>query len=423
MAKKMVINCSTCDARKVTEETLSAYETIVINASDILVSPATKELLNRYGVVINCSSVAEVEADVEVSSVNGSAEIKSTDAVAGRCYLMVNGSLTIGPDTQKVLEQYVGIDVNGSVTCPESITAYLGKIKVNGTTNTYPDNAIILKRSAVIDRIFALRAKNSLYWSAKRMVMVDPQLDAAILEKKGATFSTKEVIIAESKVESMIGLIDEKAEITIVPDGTAVVLDDVELDEMTLKKYGTKLYIVGDLKVGEAAASLLEQIEYLNIRGDASVAEELKAQLMGVITEIDGDVKILKKPKGRHITDKMSLRISKWLLEQEPEGISVSDCMKVTLDEDVPAEMILERLYFTDCLEIKCTPEQEPAVAAVSDDVMAIGGLKKMVSDAIASAEEVAGHDMGIGDMIKGALGGAKELLNTKVVNTSDYVM
>ena len=410
MAKKMIINCSSCDARKVTEETLAAYETVVINAATILVSPTTKELLNRYGVVMNCSSVTEVEADVEVSSINGSAEIKSTDAVSGRRYLTVNGSLSIGPGTQKVLDQYVGICVNGSVSCPESLSVYLGKIKVNGFTNTYPDNAIILKRNAVIDRLFALRAKNSLYWSAKRMIMVDPQLDAAVLEKKGASFSTKEVIIAESKVEDMIGLIDEKADIVIIPDGTAVVLDDVELNEMTLKKYGTKLYIIGDLKVKEDAAAVLEQIEYLNIRGDASVAEDLKNRLVGVITEISGEVKPLKKPKGRRIEDKLSLKLSKWLVEQEPEGISVSDCMSVTLDEDIPNDLILEKLSFSDCMKIKCSAEQEAAVAAVSEDVLTIG---KGGGD----------DDMGIGDIIKGALGGAKELLNTKMVNTADYVM
>ena len=423
MAKKMVINCSNCDARKVTEETLSAYETIVINAATILVSPETKELLNRHGVAMNCASVLELDADVEVSTINGSAQIKSSDVVSGRKYLTVNGSLEIGSGTEKVLEQYVGISVNGTVTCPESVSAQLGKIKVNGTTNCYPDDAIILKRSAVIDRLFALRAKNSRYWSSRRMIMVDPQLDAAVLEKKGATFCAKEVIIAESKVEEMIDLIDEKADIVIVPDGTAVVLDDVELDEMTLKKYGTKLYIIGDLKVREEAAAVLPQLEYLNIFGDALVVEELKPQLMEAITQIDGDVRILKKPKGRYIEDKMSLRLSKWLVEQEPDGISVSDCMKVTLDPDISCDLILERLSFSDCMEIKCSPEQEAAVSAVSEDVMAIGGLGKMVKDAIGTAEETTGSDLGIGDIIKGALGGAKELLNTKMVNTSDYVM
>lgn len=410
MAKKMIINCSNCDARKVTEETLSAYETIVINAASILVSSDTKELLNRYGVVMNCSSVMELDADVEVSSINGSVEIKSTDAVIGKRYLTVNGSLTIGPDTQKILEQYVGISVNGSVTCPESISAYLAKIKVNGATTCYPDNAIVLKRNAVIDRLFGLRAKNNLYWSAKRMIMVDPQLDAAVLEKKGASFSAKEVIIAESKVEAMIGMIDEKADIVIVPDGTAVVLDDVELDEMVVRKYGTKLYVVGNLKVREDAAGVLSQLEYLNVRGDAMVAECLKKQLLTVLTEISGAVKLLKQPKGRHISDKLSLKITKWLLERGTDGISVSDCLKVTLDEDIPSDLILEKLSFSDCMQIRCSSGQEAAVMAVSEDVMTIG----------AGDGE---NDLGIGEVIRGALGGAKELLNTKMVNTSDYVM
>ena len=409
MAKKMIINCSNCDARKVTEETLAAYETIVINAAAVLVSPESKELLNRYGVVMNCASVTEVDADAEVSSVNGAAQIKSTDAVVGKRYLTVNGSLTIGPDTQKVLEQYVGICVNGSVTYPESVSACLAKMSVNGSTTCYPDDAIVLKRNAVIDRLFALRAKNSLYWSAKRMIMVDPQLDAALLEKKGATFSTKEVILAESKVEGMIGLIDEEADIIIVPDGTAVILDDVELDELVIKKHGGKVDVVGDLTVKEEAAAVLDQLEYLNVRGDALVAESLKKQLVAALTEISGEVKLLKQPKGRSMRDKLSLKISRWLVEQETDGISVSDCMKVTLDEDIPNELILERLSFSDCMQIKCSPEQEAAVMAVSEDVMSIG----------AGGDD----DLGIGDVIRGALGGAKELLNTKMVNTADYVM
>lgn len=423
MAKKMVINCGDCDARNVQEETLAAYESIVINSGTVLVTPESRTLLNRYGVTMNCGDVFELEKDVRLSKVNGHAQIMSTDAVAGRTYLSVNGSLEIGPGTEKVLEQYVGISVNGSVTYPESLSGHLGMLSVNGSTNCYPDNAIILKRSAVIDRLFGLRAKNSLYWSARRMIMVDPQLDAAVLEKKSATFSAKEVIIAESKVEDMIGLIDEKADIIIVPDGTSVILDDVELDEMTLKKYGSKLYIIGDLKVREEAEAFLTQIEYLNIQGDALVAEELKPQLLEVITEISGDLKIWKKPKGRHIGDKMSLKLSKWLIEKTPEGISVSDCMKVTLEEDIPNDLILERLSFSDCLEIKCTPEQEVAVAAVSEDVLAIGGLGKMVKDAMATAEEATGSNMGIGEMLKAALGGAKNALDTKVINAGDYVL
>lgn len=423
MAKKLLINCGHCDARNVSEETLKAYESIVINCGDVLVSPESRELLTRYGVSMNCGNTKELGKDVRLSKINGSAQIKSTDMITDKCYLSVNGSLEIGPDTQKVLEQYVGISVNGSVAYPESVSGCLGMMHVNGSTTCYPDGAIVLKRNAVIDKLFALRAKQNLYWSAKRMIMVDPQLDAKKLEQKGVSFSSGEVIIAESKVEDMISLIDEKAEIVIVPDGTAVTLDDVELDEATLKKYGAKLYIIGDLTVRESAAEVLGKLEYLNVQGDILVEESVKQQLLAVVTEFSGEIRIIKRPKGRHIEDKISLRITRWMLEQEPDGISVSDCMKVTLEEDIPGELILEKLSLSDCMEVKCSPEQEAAVSMIAEDVMAIGGLKKMVQGAVDSAAETTGGDMGIGDIIKGALGGAKELLNTKVINAGDYVL
>lgn len=416
MPKKMVINCGDCDARHVSEETLAAYETISINAGTLLVTPESRNLLNRYNVALNCGDVLELEKDVHLSTINGNHQIKSSDAPGEKTCLVVNGSLEIGPGTAQVLKQYVGIHVNGNATYPESIGSSLSMMQVNGSVMCYPDDAIVLKRSAVIDRLFALRAKERLYWSAKKMIMVDPKLDGKVLASKGATFSTGEVILAESKVEDLIDLIDEKAEIVIVPDGTAVIDDDVEFDEMTVKHYGRKLYITGDLKVLEECDQL-DELEYLNIRGDAEVIESMKERLMEVLTEIEGDVKVVRIPKGRKLGDKMKLKLSRWLLEQEEEGIFVEDCMKVVLDSDIPAEMILEKLCFRDCMEIKCTPEQEAAVAAVSEDVMAIGGLGKMLAG---SGEE---DDLGIGDVIKGAFGMAKDALNTKYINAGDYIL
>ena len=105
----------------------------------------------------------------------------------------------------------------------------------------------------------------------------------------------------------------------------------------------------------------------------------------------------------------MTVRISKWMLEKEPDGISISDCMTVKIDPDVPKEWILERLSITDCMKVDCDPEQEDAVTAICEDVMTVG-----------SGTE---DDTGVGGIIKGALGGMKDLLNTKMVNAADYVM
>ncbi len=391
---KMKVNCDVCDARNVSEETLKTYEKIKINCDLMLVTPEAKNLLNRYAVNLNCDNVMELTGEVQLRSVNGAAQIKATDVTASKIYLQVNGSLEIGPGTEKVLEQYVGIQVNGAVTYPESISAFLGKLSVNGVSCCYPDDAIVLKRNTVIDRTFALRAKARHYWSAGRMVMVDPLLDGEALVKKGATFSAKEVILAESKVESLLEAIDEETQITIVPDGTRVILDDVELNEATVKRYGRKLYVVGDVDVPEEGGQALEQVEYLHIRGDVRTARRWKDLLLEK-GEIQGAVKIRK---GRCITDCPSVRVSKWMLEEESEGLQVEDCVEVSLDEDIPGKLIMDRLTICDCVRVKCTREQESALALICQDVVQIG-----MGEAAAGEETVQA--------------------DTRVVNADQYVL
>lgn len=408
MAKKMVVNCGTCDARNVKEETLQAYEQVAVNAGTVLVTPESKVLLDRYGVRLNCGNVVELPLEAKLRSVNGSVRIMATDSVEEMTYLMLNGSLEIGPGTQEVLRRYVGIQVNGTVLHPESLSGALGAMNVNGSIDAYPDEAIVLKRSAVIDRVFALRAKKRLYWSARRMIMVDEKLDGARLAASGATFSTREAILAESKLEDLIGLIDERAEITVVPDGTAVILDDVELDDLTVKKYGTKLYIIGDVAVKPEAQEALNALEYLNIHGDISVPGALRDVLLEHLTQHDGELKVVR---GTLISGKLSARITKEMLEQSPEGFCLEGCVNVKLDGDIPGELILQKLEISGCVNVSCAPEQEGAVTLVSDGVVNIGSRK--------NAEE----EEGVGGIFQNVFGKAKDLLDTKMVNTGEYVL
>ena len=409
MAKKLLINCATCDARNALEEDYAHYEQITVNCATVLTSPSAKTMMNKLPFTLNCANVLEIEGTVDFRTINGSGEIKSGDAVsASKYYMVVNGALTIGPDTQEQLAQCVGMTINGSLTCPESIYATLTGVNVNGSTTCYPDGAIVLKRNAVIDKLFVLRAKNNLYWSGRRMIMVDPELDADKLKAKGVTFSTKEVIISQSKVESLIDMIDERAEIIIVPDGTAVVLDDITLDEDTLRRYGKQLYVIGDVAVHEDADAL-DELKYLNIRGDVKVPQEHKEKLLAVLTEISGEVKIAK-PKGATLEDKPIVKITKWMLEQQPLGIDVCDCAVVKIADDIPKELIVERLHIEDCGVVKCCEDLEDAVTMICTDCGSIG-----------SAESEDG--MGIGDMLKNAMGGITGALETKVINAADYVL
>lgn len=411
MAKKLVINCATCDARNAREENYAHYESITVNCGLVLTNPQGKAVLNKLPFTLNCGNVLELPEGVQLRSINGSTEIKSGDAVPQEPYYIVaNGSVTIGPNTEKQLEKCQGMSVNGSLTCPESIYPQLKNVKINGSTTCYPDGAILLKRNAVIDKLFVLRAKNALYWAARRMIFTDPALDPGKLAEKGATFSAPEVIIAQSLVEPLIDRIDEKAEIVVVPDGTSVVLDDVTLDETTLGRYGKQLYIIGDVTVPEDGG-VLGALTYLNVRGDARVPEAYREQLLGVLTDISGQVR-LAKPKGAALSDKPMVKITRWMLEQHPKGLEVSDCAMVTLAPDIPRELIADRLAIRDCAMVKCTPEQEEAVNMVSEDVAIVGDT---------SGENSLGGM--VGNTLQSVFKGIQGVLDTKVINAADFVL
>ncbi len=406
MAKNLMIDCATCDARKALPENYKQYEKITINTAAFVTNSSGKAFLNTLPITLNCSSMIEVEDDVDLRTINGHGEIKSGDTFSDKRFVMqVNGSLTIEANTEQYLQQCVAILVNGSVLYPQSMAGFLGKMQVNGSSNCYPDGAIVLKRCAVIDHLFALRAKNSLYWSAKRMVMVDPQLKPQQLKKKGCSFSAKEVIIAQSKVEEMLELIDEKAEIIIVPDGTAVVADDLTLEQKALRKYGKKLYVIGDINV-PAEGDCLDSLDFVMAVGDAKVPQEREEKLMEVLKSIGGEVKIAA-PKGAVIDNQPQVVLSKWLLEQYPRGLEVNDCAVVKISEDISKEMIAAQLRIEGCAVVECSKEQQAAVALVCHDVARIEA--KQPQDGEADPKQGENPSFGRGD--------------TKVINAVDYLL
>lgn len=185
-----------------------------------------------------------------------------------------------------------------------------------------------------------------------------------------------------------------------MPDGTGVIRDDVELDEALVRAKGGKLYIIGDLTVPEAAQGALDGLEYLRVQGDVEVPAVLREKVYALAEEISGTVRTLK---GRQIRDRVKVRVSRWMLEQEADGLSISDCAVVQLDEDIPNELILRKLTISDCVTVCCREDQEAALALVCEGVADIGqedGGGKMISDAVSGGQT-----------------------DTKIVNTGDYVL
>ena len=407
--KKMIVNCATCDMRSVTEETLQSYEQIMVNAATVLVTPRAKELVHRYNVALNAADVMEVPEgeNVRVQQQNGAYQLTGDSAPqAGEMtILMVNGSLTIGDDALEAAQAYQSIQVNGSVLLPKSMAGKLSNLSVNGSTDIYPDGAILLRRNAVIDRTFALRAReNALYWASRRLVFTDADLNVEKLVEKGVQFASRLALIAESLAEAVVPLLTEDTDILVVPDGTKFANGYAVLDKRFLKKYGTRLYINGDLLVKPEAVDVIPEIEYLYVNGQVKIPQDL----VDAFEEIDAEYEDLtiQKAYGKVIEDMVRTAVDTKLLEKYPDGVQVTDCAMVRIAKDVTPELILERLSISDCAKVFCTEEQEAAVSAVSKDVAMIGSMGDMGEDIV--------------DMVTGSL---HLNPNLKVINAADYVM
>lgn len=370
--KTLNVNCAVCDVRHITEELLSTYAQVKINAAAIITNREVQALLGRYGVKINAASTLNLDEDVRFTSVNGFGRIFPGQTMAGeKVFLIVNGTLEIEPGSEEVLKNYAGIMVNGSLTCPESMTGLLSAVTVNGTTKTYPDGAIRLKNTAVLDCFFHLRAKqDALYYASSKIVALASDIDFGKLAEKNVRFVTRKLLVSESLAEAAVPLFDEKTDIVILPDGCAYVDDDAELNGALLKRYGGKLYIDGNLSITPDSVAVLEQASFLRVNGDLLVCRSLKDRAL----EMDLSYDRLRVVGGLLIRDRSHVELTAALLSGAEDGVSVQDCASVTFDGDVTPELLKEKLVsFSDCATVICANmEQKAVVESIAENIASL---------------------------------------------------
>ena len=410
MKKNKMINAATCDARNVSEESLTGYENITINAAILIVNERSKELLNKYPVTMNAATILEVPdgENISVQSINGKGEI-GPDADGTGVFLIVNGKLSITDGSETAVKSYYRIMVNGKVLMPKSYEGRFSNIQVRGKTEYYPDGATILKADTEIDDLFVLRAANTLYYCSGNLFFLDAGIDTKKMIEKGLKFTAKKIVIAESLISKLVSLFDEEAEIVKVPDGTKLIDDDLELKPKTIKKYGTRLCVTGDVSIKDAEA--LSSLEYLFADGTVSVSKELEDAFEEIESVYD-DLKIIDPELGR-ITDRPMVKVGAAVLEKYPKGVRVEDCAKVTLSEDLSAEDIIEKLHIVDCAMVICSKEQEEAVGMIAEDVA-------MIQVSGQGSDDEDGEDGGALGMLGSFLG---KLKDTQIINAAEYEM
>ena len=403
--KNYLLNCDVCDTRKINEEDYSGYEKMMINADVVVVSAASKSVLNRLPVTINQDCTIEIadDIDVELKTINGSYEITGTTAVQEHTLLIVNGSLNIHPGTEDTLAKYEKIHVNGSVRCPRSLEGYLTKLSANGSVSMYPDDCIILDGTFIVDKYFPVRAKEGKkYYVENKVIVQDKAVDLGKLVQKNVQFVTKQLIVPEEMVESCVELFDEKVDFVVIPAGMTLHYGDAVLNEQLLEKEGSNIYVYGKLNVPEDCdvESLAESVEKIVVKGNVV----LKKEQEGCFKKINVEYSQLEfKWEGRIIENKPSARVDKVLLESSPNKVLVRNAATIKIASDVTPELILDRLMIENCAKVACNEEQESAIAAVAQNVAKIGESE--------------------GEELPGMMDGIKDLLSTKMINADNYIM
>lgn len=358
-----------------------------IHTACVVTSPAAQALMGRYAVNVNAAGNLMLDGDVRITNINGPMSIHPGQAVPGeKVYLQINGPVDIAPGSEEILRGYAGMTVNGPITCPESVTGLLSGFQINGPVSAYPDGSIVLKKSAVLDRTFHLRAKqDALYYAARRVVALAPDIAFNKLAEKNVRFATKQLLVSESQAEAAVPLFDERADIVVLPDGCAYVGDDVKVDEDLLKRYGGKLYVAGAVRVTPESAPLLDQITYLRA-GDLQVCRSLKDQVLAKGWEFDE----LRVVGDRVISDRAKAELDAAVLESAADGVSVLDCARVILAEDITPELLKEKLVgITDCAAVVCaSKEQQRIVDTLAENVAWVGLAGEEPEDVKEDAEE-----------------------------------
>lgn len=366
--KKLAVSTGLCDAREVREETLAQYDQVAISSGLVLTTAESRALMGRYGVQISTGIVIDVPGGIPFSMVNGSAHFTPGQSVPeGKRGLLVNGSLEIAEGSEAVLDSYAAIVVNGSVEAPESMAGLLSAVLVNGSTNVYPNGAIRLGASETLDRAFSLRArKDALYYARRRIIALSPDIDFAALAAKNVRFKTKKLIVAESLVEAAVPLFDEQTKIRIVPDGCALLEEEeLVLNADTAELWGGNIMAEGDVYIPEAGP-WLETLSFLWASGCVRAVRGAVHRLHAIGAKYDE----LRIVGGTLLRDAQNVCVTRTMLENAPDGLSIDSCDHVLFAEDIPASLLKEKLVsLWDCASVSCTQTQKEVLLLSAHDV------------------------------------------------------
>lgn len=375
--KKLQINCETCDVRGITREVLDAYESVRINTECLINNAASLSLMADYKVRINAENIINLPDGQNVANKSFNGKCRITKGMFRTpTYLIVNGRVEIDEDAFDDENRLLGITVNGVICYPDSVRGSLPPMTVNGKSVVYPADCVRLPAAAVVDKLFALRARATRYFAEKSAVVVDRSADIAKMVEKKIIIFTKKAYIAGSLLEDAVNLFDESAEIVEVSDGTVYLPDCHEISADILRRYGGRLLILGDVKLIGMSADELQQLEGLYVSGTVFADETAAERLRTIDLSPQTPIRVVK---GDLIADRGEFCLTAAQLDG-CESLTVVGCGTVELDAMLSADVIREKLVLYDCGMVACTPQQRAAVELAASGCGYISSVQEALS-------------------------------------------
>ena len=362
--KKWNVKAVVCDLRALTKDDVAFYDTVRIEALNLILSPESIQVLEECGASVKAAKIKVCPNDMVFIMKNGKYCITKTDVQKKRITLIVNGSLEIEEGASEAVKSYEEIQVNGRVIYPESVKeALAGRLELNGMEQSYPDGSIYCARNQRIDQVFSLRAlKDACYEVAGKVLMLGEKEELARLVQKGVHINARRgALVTESNLEEAVNILTANTAITVLPDGCSYVEGDREGTKELLGKYGEKLYIGGDLEVKEE--EFLDKLSFLRVEAEAMVPKELREKFWKVCKHAGKE----SFYTGRLVSGKAEWTVTKEQLEEVP-GLWIRACGRVRIQEDIPAGLLKSKAIFAGCGEILCTPKQKQTVCGISSD-------------------------------------------------------
>lgn len=364
--KDLILNTALADLRHVTEETISAYRQVKINAATVLTTPRVQELCARYGCAIDAAVLLSLPEDAPFAQHNGSFTLTPGTPFAPGTALQVNGVLIIQPGCEETVQNAAALLVNGKILCPASMAALVqSKARVNGSVMPYPDEAILLPGSVTLDKVFLLRVKpGATYFVSGKIKATLSGLPLHELSDKKVQLIARQAIVLEEYLSDLLPLLPEDTDLTVVPDGWAYQDGNLTLTAEKSAALGGRVFVNGDLIVHDPQA--LKACTALEVTGTAYMPQALTSAFYAVCTHY-GDVVPFT---GYLLREEPTFSLTESFLLEHPEGIALCETGMLTIQPDVSPDLLKERVtLLRGCGCISASDRQKAVLLPVSQDI------------------------------------------------------